>query len=31
VSLAARIAGISRPSLHRRIRELGLDMEGFRV
>ena len=31
VSLAARIAGISRPSLHRRIRELGLDMGGFRA
>jgi DNA-binding NtrC family response regulator len=31
VSVAARIAGISRPSLHRRIRELGLDMSGFRA
>ncbi len=31
VSLAARIAGVSRPSVHRRIRELGLDVGGFRA
>jgi DNA-binding NtrC family response regulator len=31
VSLAARIAGVSRPSVHRRIRELKLDVGGFRA
>jgi len=30
VSLAARIAGISRPSLHRKIHDLGIDVERFR-
>jgi DNA-binding NtrC family response regulator len=30
VSLAARIAGISRPSLHRKISDLGLDVDRYR-
>ena len=30
VSLAARISGISRPSLHRKINELGIDVERYR-
>jgi len=30
VSLAARIAGISRPSLHRNVQDLGIDVQSFR-
>jgi len=30
VSMAARIAGISRPSLHRKIQELKIDVDAFR-
>jgi len=30
VSLAARIAGISRPSMHRKIHDLGIDVDSFR-
>lgn len=30
VSLAARIAGVSRPSLHRKIHDLGIDVERYR-
>ena len=30
VSRAARIAGISRPSLHRKIHDLGIDVDRYR-
>ena len=30
VSLAARIAGVSRPNLHRKITDLGIDVTQFR-
>lgn len=30
VSLAARLAGVSRPSLHRKIHELGIEIDRFR-